>query len=100
MITSDFWLKTGSLYDTSLATYLDSQYRSKQLIREFKGIASHYRNSFESMGVNMTEDGTMTIDKDLLQEEYFGCHPCKNTSSIRFKTEDLLNLVLPKEEME
>ena len=50
------------------STYLDSQYRSKQLIREFKGIASHYRNSFESMGVNMTEDGTMTIDKDLLQK--------------------------------
>ena len=38
----------------------------------------------------------LLIDKDLLQEEYFGCHPCKNTSSIRFKTEDLLNLVLPK----
>ena len=38
----------------------------------------------------------LLIDKDLLGEEYFGCHPCKNTSSIRFATEDLLNLVLPK----
>lgn len=38
----------------------------------------------------------LLIDKDLLQEEYFGCHPCKNTSSIRFKTEDLLKLVLPQ----
>ena len=50
------------------SSYLDSQYRSRQLVREFKGIASHYRNSFESMGVNMSEDGTMTIDKDLLQK--------------------------------
>ena len=38
----------------------------------------------------------LLIDKDLLCEEYFGCHPCKNTSSIRFSTEDLLNRVLPK----
>lgn len=38
----------------------------------------------------------LLIDKDLLCEEFFGCHPCKNTSSIRFSTEDLLNRVLPK----
>lgn len=37
----------------------------------------------------------LLIDKDLLEEEYFGCHPCKNTSSIRFTTEDLLNCILP-----
>ena len=37
----------------------------------------------------------LLIDKDLLQEEYFGCHPCKNTSSIRFATKDLLSLLLP-----
>lgn len=37
----------------------------------------------------------LLIDKDLLNEEYFGCHPCKNTSSIRFTTEDLLSKILP-----
>lgn len=37
----------------------------------------------------------LLIDKDLLREEYFGCHPCKNTSSIRFTTEDLLKKILP-----
>lgn len=37
----------------------------------------------------------LLIDNDLFAEEYFGCHPCKNTSSIRFATEDLLNRVLP-----
>ena len=37
----------------------------------------------------------LLIDKDLLQEEYFGCHPCKNTSSIRFATKDLLEKILP-----
>lgn len=38
----------------------------------------------------------LLIDKDLLQEKYFGCHPCKNTSSTRFATEDLLTLILPR----
>lgn len=37
----------------------------------------------------------LLIDKDLFQEEYFGCHPCKNTSSIRFTTIDLLDKILP-----
>ena len=38
----------------------------------------------------------LLIDEDLLKEEYFGCHPCKNTSSIRFSTKDLLEKVLPR----
>ena len=38
----------------------------------------------------------LLIDEDLLQEEYFGCHPCKNTSSICFTTKDLLEKVLPR----
>lgn len=37
----------------------------------------------------------LVIDEDVLQEEYFGCHPCENTSSIRFKTADLTDKILP-----
>jgi YbaK / prolyl-tRNA synthetases associated domain. len=37
----------------------------------------------------------LLIDEDVLRETYFACHPCINTSSIRFKTEDLLNKILP-----
>lgn len=29
------------------------------------------------------------VDEDVLQAEYFGCHPCINTSSIRMKTADV-----------
>ena len=36
----------------------------------------------------------LLIDEEVLQEEYFGCHPCVNTSSIRFRTEDMLQKVL------
>ncbi len=37
----------------------------------------------------------LVIDEDVLAEEWFGCHPCVNTSSIRFKTADLTEKLLP-----
>ena len=37
----------------------------------------------------------LLIDKDILEEEYFACHPCINTSSLKFKTSDLLEKILP-----
>lgn len=36
----------------------------------------------------------LVVDEDVLKEEYFGCHPCVNTSSLRFKTEDLTEKVI------
>ena len=37
----------------------------------------------------------LLIDRDLLSEQYFGCHPCLNTSSLRISTDDLIDRVLP-----
>ena len=37
----------------------------------------------------------LLIDEDVLGEEQFGCHPCMNTSSIRFATKDLFDKILP-----
>ncbi len=37
----------------------------------------------------------LLIDKDVLSQEFYGCHPCINTSSLKFKTEDLLDKFLP-----
>ena len=37
----------------------------------------------------------LLIDRDLLKEENFGCHPCINTSSLRFSTDALLHTILP-----
>ena len=37
----------------------------------------------------------LVIDEDVLKEEWFGCHPCENTSSIRFKTSDLTDKIIP-----
>ena len=42
----------------------------------------------------------LVIDEDVLKEPYFGCHPCENTSSIRFATKDLTEKILPALQIE
>ena len=37
----------------------------------------------------------LVIDKDVLNEEYLGCHPCINTSSLRLSMEAVLQKFLP-----
>lgn len=37
----------------------------------------------------------LLIDRDVLGGEWFGCHPCMNTSSIRLRLSDLLEKFLP-----
>lgn len=36
----------------------------------------------------------LVIDKELLEHEDFGCHPCKNTSSLRLKRTDVFDKFL------
>ena len=38
---------------------------------------------------------TLAIDRTVAEAEWFGCHPCKNTSSLRLKTRDVLEKFLP-----
>ena len=37
----------------------------------------------------------LLIDEDVLASEYVGCHPCINTSSLRLRTKDLVETILP-----
>ena len=37
----------------------------------------------------------LLVDEDVLKGEYLGCHPCINTSSLRFRTADLMGKILP-----
>lgn len=37
----------------------------------------------------------LIIDKPVLDDEYIGVHPCINTSSLKLKTVDLLNKIIP-----
>ena len=42
----------------------------------------------------------LLIDEDVLASEYVGCHPCVNTSSLRLRTRDLVEKILPAIEHE
>ena len=37
----------------------------------------------------------LVIDKDILGYEYFGCHPCDNTASLKIKTADIIEKFIP-----
>lgn len=37
----------------------------------------------------------LLVDRDILKQEYFACHPCINTSSLKFKTSELFEKLLP-----
>ena len=37
----------------------------------------------------------LLVDSELLRDEYFACHPCINTSSMKIKTEDIFGKYLP-----
>lgn len=36
----------------------------------------------------------LLVDEELLKEEYIGCHPCVNTSSLKLRREDLFGKIL------
>lgn len=37
----------------------------------------------------------LVVDSDVLRQEYFGCHPCVNTSSMKLRTEDVTGKYIP-----
>ncbi len=46
--------------------------------------------------MNDTENRVrLLIDRDVLNGEYFGCHPCVNTASLRISLKELMEVFLP-----
>ena len=37
----------------------------------------------------------LLIDEDVLKGQFIGCHPCINTSSLRLRTSDLIDVIIP-----
>ncbi|HWT76448.1 MAG TPA: prolyl-tRNA synthetase associated domain-containing protein [Mobilitalea sp.] len=65
-----------------------------QYLEEFLDITP---GSVSIMGL-MNDTGNkvqLLIDKDVLKDEFIGCHPCINTSSIRIKAIDIMDKFLP-----
>lgn len=38
----------------------------------------------------------LLIDREVMEPEFFACHPCINTSSIKLRSKDVLEVYLPK----
>lgn len=38
---------------------------------------------------------TLLVDRDITRGQYIGCHPCINTTSLRFAQKDLWEVILP-----
>lgn len=53
--------------------------------------------SVSVMGLMNDKEGKVRLlmDEDVLKREYIGCHPCINTSSLRIRTEDMMNRIIP-----
>lgn len=37
----------------------------------------------------------LLVDEEVMEDEYFGCHPCINTSSIKMRTMEVFEKILP-----
>ena len=53
--------------------------------------------SVSILGLMNDQEGKvqLVIDREVLQEEYFACHPCINTASLKFTTADLTEKLIP-----
>lgn len=73
-------------------SYLESQARSSNLVRELKGIARHYEDSMVSTGLSMNEDGILQIDEELFKEAALSTDNLKESFSyLRGFSDSLLN---------
>ena len=81
--------------------YLSSQIGSSRLSFAKAEYMEKYLNitpgSVSIMGLmnDAEKKVQLLIDEDVMKCEYFGCHPCINTSSLKIKMEDLKNKIIP-----
>ena len=92
MIPGDKTFKTSVLskqIGSSRLSFADGQY-----MEEFLDITP---GSLSVLGLMNDHDNRvrLLIDEDVLKGEYFGCHPCINTSSLRIRTADLIEKIIP-----
>ena len=92
LIPGDKVFKTSQLskqIGSSRLSFADPQY-----MEEFLDITP---GSVSVMGLMNDKDHhvELMMDEDILKGEYIGFHPCINTSSLRLKTADLMEKVIP-----
>ena len=69
-------------------------FTSSEKLFEYLGLEA---GSVSVLGLlnDKNSDVKLLIEDKLLDEEFFCCHPCKNTTTLKFKTSDIINCVIP-----
>lgn len=88
----------------------DKKFRTKDLARQIGSSHLSFASAEELKDILHIEQGAVSIlslmfdkdkrvrllvDKDVLRQEYIGCHPCVNTCSLRLRTKDITEKFLP-----
>ena len=92
MIAGDKHFKTSALskqIGSSRLSFADGKY-----MEQFLDITP---GSLSVLGLMNDREGRvkLLIDEDVLKGEFFGCHPCINTASLRLRTADLMEKIIP-----
>ena len=92
MIAGDKHFKTSALskqIGSSRLSFADGAY-----MEEFLDITP---GSLSVLGLMNDRENRVQLlmDEDILAGEFFGCHPCINTSSLRLRTKDLMEKIIP-----
>lgn len=92
MMPSDKPFKTKELSAQINSARLS--FAGEEFMQDFLDITP---GSVSVMGLmNDTENNVrLLIDSSLMKDEWIGCHPCVNTSSLKIHTADILNVFLP-----
>lgn len=103
---TDFYLLLIPGYKTFKTKYLSAQIGSSRLSFAKAEHMEKYLDitpgSVSIMGLMNDKEKKvqLLIDEDVMQCEYFGCHPCINTSSLKFKMDDFKDKIIPALEHE
>lgn len=57
----------NSMVDTA-NEYRESQPTSQKLLSDMSGVAQHFKNDFEAIGLIINSDSTISVDRDLLAD--------------------------------
>ena len=92
MLPGDKVFKTSALSKQIGSSRLS--FASAEYMEEYLDITP---GSLSVMGLMNDQDHhvELLMDEDVLKGEYIGCHPCINTASLRMKTADLMEKVIP-----
>lgn len=76
-------VKGYNSFINNTSEYKDNFIGSRKLLSEMRGIAGRYRSEFDILGLNLQEDGTISIDKNELKHAAFSEYAKEDFAAIR-----------------